>query len=449
MTTYYCVIPHTTQPRVLLLKRGGQWSLPSVEYGEKWLPYAVRQIALEVERQWGLEVTFLRELEDRGVNVCEMENHSPQWEPPPDARWLDREELARLKIEPEAQRDVLQAWFDAALAGSMPRLRPEWERVGWLAEAKIWIGEQLDLLGSAPAGPIVQYKAAWACSAILRVPTAKGDFYFKAGYAKPPGEPNVIRALAERWPRNVPTIVALNKERNWMLMPDFGGRRMTQLPADRWGQSLHRFAQIQASAASELERWRGLGCRVLEPTRLAAESEALFSDAGERPLRQISGCTPEEITALRRQAEKVRRLCAEMDACPVPLSLVHEDFREINVRLTGDTYIYFDWSDTVVAHPFFSAVRFLDFLKPGDVPGRRSPERLKLYLRDSYLEPWTSYATRGSLREAFSAVQKLNPLYLALRWYVESRYLDADSPWGRHNAETLLRKLREFLSEGD
>ncbi len=446
MTTYYCVIPHATRPCVLLTKRSGQWSLPSVSHIEGWLSYAVRKITLELERQSGLELTFLRELEERGLHVCEMENHTPQGEIPPDARWVDREELEGLDVEPEAQRAVLKSWFKETRTGRAPRLRPRWERTGWLGEAKQWIEEQLDGLGCVPTGPIVQHKAAWACSSILLVPTTQGDFYFKAGYAKPPGEPVVIRALSERWPDNVPTIAALDEKRRWMLMPDFRGRRLRKLPPKHWAQSLQLFAQIQLDTASELGRWRKLGCRVVNPEQLPAASERLFSESDGHTLMRISGCTPEELSALRRQVEKVRRWCAELAAYSIPLSLVHEDLRESNLRFRNKTYIYFDWSDTVITHPFFSAVRFLDFIRPEEVPKSLPPEKLKLYVRDAYLEPWTSHASRPSLRKAFAVVQRLNLLYLALRWYVESRYLESSSPWGRHNAETLLRKLREFLA---
>ena len=446
MTTCYCVIPHATRHCVLLTKRGGQWSLPSVRNVEGWLPYAVRKINLEVERRWGLGVTFLRELEERGVHVCEMENHSQPEGIPSNARWVSREELAGLHIEPEALRAVLKRWFRETRTGRAPRLRPAWERAGWLAEAKEWIEERLEELGSAATGPIVQYKAAWACSSILLVPTTKGDFYFKAYYAKPPGEPAVIRALAEKWPHNMPTIAALNEKRRWMLMPDFGGRRLTKLPLKHWTQSLQLFAQIQLDTASELRRWRKLGCRVVNPEQLPAVSERLFSDAEGHTLMRISGCTREELSALRRLGETVRRWCAELAGYAIPLSLVHEDLRERNLRLRNKTYIYFDWSDAVITHPFFSAVRFLDFVRPEEVPKSLTPEKLKRYVRDAYLEPWTSHASRPSLRKAFAAVQRLNPLYLALRWYVECRYLESSSPWGRHNAETLWRKLREFIA---
>jgi hypothetical protein len=449
MTTYYCVIPHTTQPRVLLSKREGRWTLPSVRRIEGWLPYAVREIALQLEYEWGLEVTFLRELEDRDINVCEMENHGPQWKIPENACWVSREEMDDLHIEPEALRAVLKSWFEETRTGIAPRLRPDWERRGWLDEAKQWIGEQLNELGSEATGPVTQYKAAWSCSSILRVPTATGNLYFKAGYTKPPGEASVIRALAEKWPHNMPAIVALNEKRRWMLMLDFGGRRLTELPLEHWGQSLQLFAQIQLDTASSLDRWQRLGCRLQNPEQLPADSDRLFSNSDALMLGQVSGCTPDEISALRRQADKIERWCVELAGYSVPLSLVHEDFRERNLRFINKTYLYFDWSDTVITHPFFSAVRFLDFVQLKDVPGSQSLRKLRLYLRDAYLEPWTSYGSLPDLQKAFAVVQKLNPLYLALRWYNESRYMEAASPWGRHNAETLLRKLREFLSSGD
>jgi hypothetical protein len=50
----------------------------------------------------------------------------------------------------------------------------------------------------------------------------------------PPPEPAVIDALARRWPRNVPAVVAADHQRGWMLMRDFGERSLDGEPIARW-----------------------------------------------------------------------------------------------------------------------------------------------------------------------------------------------------------------------
>src|SRR5205809_2748741 len=115
---------------------------------------------------------------------------------------------------------------------------------GWFADAVAWIQSQLALPGYTAAGPIEQLKAAWGWSSILRVPTTAGRLYFKADYAKPPSEPALILALAERWPDNVPTIVAADLDRGWMLMRDFDGRMLDEQSLSECQGAVRPFAEL-------------------------------------------------------------------------------------------------------------------------------------------------------------------------------------------------------------
>ena len=270
MPTCACIVPHSTEPRVLLFREEGGWSLPSVEYPGGWMPEQAGSIARWLGERLGLDLTALCHLQSGPLEMCELENHSAGGPPPADARWVSCEELAVLPRVVPGHRAALGRWFAETLAGTNPSRRAPWARHGWFAEATDWIHSQLPRLGCTVTGPIEQRKAVWGCSCLLRVPTSCGDLYFKAVYARPPSEPALICAMAERWPQNLPEIVAMDAGRRWMLMRDFGGTSLEEMLIDHCEQAVRRFAQIQVESATNLDRWLGLGCRDLRPDRLPA-----------------------------------------------------------------------------------------------------------------------------------------------------------------------------------
>jgi hypothetical protein len=78
--------------------------------------------------------------------------------------------------------------------------------------------------------------------------------------------------------------------------------------------------------------------------------------------------------------------------------------------------IYFDWSDSSLAHPFFSAANFLEF---DDIPHTLLPiSDLRTRLRDAYLEPWTIYEPIERLAAAFTLAQQVAPVHHALTYHL-------------------------------
>ena len=91
------------------------------------------------------------------------------------------------------------------------RSRPAWERRGWLDDVVAWADPALARAGTPRTGQPVPVKRAWGGSAILKLPTAAGDCYLKAGYTRPPGEAALLaaprpagRTRCRRWWRGTP-----------------------------------------------------------------------------------------------------------------------------------------------------------------------------------------------------------------------------------------------------
>jgi hypothetical protein len=436
----------------LLLRDPQGWSLPAVEHPDDWFAEEACNVARELGQRLKAPLTALRELETDGLRGCALENRDPGWRPPAGARWVDEAEARALPLTPPGQRMLLRAWFRQARRRWPPAGRAPWEQPGWFDEAVAWIHEQLDRIGLTPAGPVEQFKTAWSCSGILRVPTTTGMLYFKADYARPPAEGAVIAELARRWPRNVPRILAAEDTRRWILLEDFGDRSLTRLPFARWPGAMRLFARLQRAAAADLEPWIAMGCpdrraRALGETldELKEDPVLMRADPPDRP-------RPEELRRLRKRRGRWAEELAALAASPVPVSFVQQDFRDGNIAVHGRTYIFYDWSDTVLTHPFFSACRFLEYvLTTRDCPRRvRRLATRERYarLRDAYLEPWTEYASIARLRQEFERTQRLNTLYQAVRWYRELPYSEVGSPWWRGILGCTVEAVRALSLEG-
>lgn len=135
MPIYPCLLPHPSEPRVLLLQGERGWSLPAVETEGGWFAYRVGHIARELSEQLGVEATGLRHLQYGETDFCELENHSSGWTPPAHGRWVGCRELSELAFVDRGQRVVLESWLREVERGEVPAVRPPWERRGWFAEA--------------------------------------------------------------------------------------------------------------------------------------------------------------------------------------------------------------------------------------------------------------------------------------------------------------------------
>jgi len=106
------------------------------------------------------------------------------------------------------------------------------------------------------------------------------------------------------------------------------------------------------------------------------------------------------------------------------------------VLVRGDRYTFTDWSDSSVAHPFFTMLVMIRAAAHWLGLAEFGPEMTRL--RDVYLEPWTRFATRRELLAAFDLAYRLGMANRALSWHYDMHllaerhkepYLDAVPGW--------------------
>jgi hypothetical protein len=291
-----------------------------------------------------------------------------------------------------------------------------WGRPDWRPRAEAWIASQLARAGLEPEGAPEEMKIRpW--SAVLRAPTSAGDVFFKANLAALGNEPAMTRVLHRIAPEHVLPVLAEEPSELWMLQRDGGPTMRSRLDGDgdlaRWERMLGLYAEVQVRASGHVEELLGAGV----PDRRPAELRRLFAGvvASERRLPDSSEKLSEpERRHLLGLAGRVEELAGELAASGVPASIDHSDLHAGNVLAPGDGYVFFDWHEGAVTHPFFSMVVATRWLahNHGVEPG--SPQDARL--RDAYLDPWSGYASRDSLRATLDVALRIGPLTRALGW---------------------------------
>ena len=279
----------------------------------------------------------------------------------------------------------------------MPEL--SWTEPEWLAGAEAWIRKRADVTGE-----LDQFHVRW-WSTVIRVPTEDGDLYFKAVAQGFLFEPPLTARLFELKPDRVTEVVEIDADRGWMLMRDAGRRFrevvLTRADLGHWERALPRYAELQLAATPLAGELLALGA---PDSRLSVLPGQLHSVLAE-PVR---GLAPEEQERALAALPRFEVMCGELAAYGIPETIQHDDLHDGQVFVRNGRYLFFDWGDSCVSHPFHSLTVALRAtaakfdLEPG------GPELQRL--RDAYLEPF------GDLREAADLAYWTGTVGRALAW---------------------------------
>lgn len=320
-----------------------------------------------------------------------------------------------------------------------------WTQPDWLETAGTWIDTTLDQQGIRVNGPLDQFHVRpW--STVIRVPTVGGDIYFKAVAPALVQEAALTQALAQWHPACMPHVVAADAERGWMLVAD-GGRRLRSLLTSEgdirhWEALLPTYAELQIQLSKRVDELLALGAPDRRLSTLPTTFDRLLDSTDILRLARAGDLTPSEHRRLRDAAGTFARLCEELSAYSVPESLDHGDFHDGNIFVQNGRYLFFDWGDSGITHPFFS-MRTV-FVSLENTFGLEEGGPWATRLRDCYLEPWSAYATEERLVAAFAVSEGLAPIISVLRWLPALSTLD--DPTQSDYADAISQLLRELLS---
>ena len=263
---------------------------------------------------------------------------------------------------------------------------------------------------------------------MLRIPTERGDLYFKANAPPLQFEAALVEVLAERRPDAVPPLVAVDLERGWMLMED-AGTRLRQLVEqerdfDRWLDVLPLYAGLQLDLAERADDLVALGVPDLRLARLPALFEQLLHEL-ELPA--------DEAERAAASVPRVRALCEELAGYGLPETIQHDDFHDGQVYVRDGRYLLLDWGDACVSHPFFTLSVTLEGMLAWGIDDVEGSVDTTPFL-NAYLTAFADYGDRSALEAAAT-------IALRLGWVCRAVNARLGNPEGTNTAV----HLRMFL----
>ena len=276
-----------------------------------------------------------------------------------------------------------------------------WTDPLWLAEAHAWIHAEVARLGLGVVGAIDQrHVQPWAT--VMRVPTESGDVYFKANTAALRHEAAAVALIAAHRPDCVPPLLAVDRERGWMLMAAAGERLREIVERERdlscWLEILPLYAGLQIDLADHADELVALGVPDLRLSTLPSSFEQLLDGLVELPAL--------ERRRLEGSVTRVREMCDELVGYDLPETIQHDDFHDGQVFVRDGRYLLLDWADACVSHAFFTLSVTLEGQLAWGLDDIQGSVDVRPF-RDAYLERFALLADGADLDAACATAMRL------------------------------------------
>ena len=442
MRSCFSLFVHSHEPKVLVLPGDDGWSLPS--FPAQYITDLNRTVS-----DWlGTAAITLRCLLDQerygdaGGPLIYL--HEPQAVPqlPAGARWLALADLASTAIVPaDHQRIVASVLWELEGGPERPD-RAQWEQRGWHREACGWLADEMAQLGHQVTGPTEQVQVrVWSC--VLRASTTRGDVYLKASPACTRFESALTGALADWQPDHIPEVLAVNPDRDWLLLASAGELMRPLLPENpltMWKDALAAYAQLQIALVPHADAALALGCPDRRLAGLTAQFVALCDELEVLPVQNGADLARDDLPQLRAFAPQVRAMCAQLAATGFPETLHHDDLHPGNICLRGEQYVVFDWGECAITHPLLSL--FIPLRWARIIGGM--PDDMLAQLTEAYCAPWRIALPQADIAAALPVAQRLAVLSRALSWGALARAAPVDDRW--ESLDSALYWLRLFVT---
>ncbi len=449
-SSFYFLLLNPNETKIWIEFDGDNYYLPHVEIGQAvWLG-EFQEIKNAIEPQFEIAVNILhyitydvdkKKRQIKGIYV--LEQHNPkQTKPNKNGFWCDSSKLASINFSCHQHKSIVQKYLQEIEDGYVSPFSPPWAKAGWLEEVTVWIKEQLNQLGYQQIESI-EYLKIWSISAVLKISTSENTFYFKQASPHLPlfcNEPAITDELATLFPDQIPTIIKIDRQRHWMLMADFGNSTGGDASRNIKEDIYRSYAQIQIRSIPECDRLLIVGCIDRRLDVLQSQIDNLINQ-----IQPSSELSDKEIEQLQSLAPQLKDLCDRLASYNIPQTIVHGDLHLGNVALSDDSYIFFDWTDSCISHPFFDFFElyfsrnqnsFFSFFT------RVWKARYQKRLRDRYLSQWTNYEPMERLLEAWNLAKPLCALHHAVTYHSMLNHLE---PKSKQELNALPYFIKEII----
>lgn len=367
------------------------------------------------------------------------------------AVWVGRKEFEQYRRTTPGQHDALASWLMHAEQNVVPEQRPPWSRKGWFSQAENWIHHELNMRNIQVTGSVRQIRALWYASAILRVKTTEGYVFFKASHLGKPREAELTVKLSERWPEFVPTPLAVDLNKNWMLSRDYGPVNGEGQLAEEYELAAAAMGELQVESQQELGFWKSLGCSQFDLEDLSG----FLLRIGDLACLYRGGDDPvpvDLIPDIEAHAARLSDKCHELNSKGIPSMLVHPDFRIGNLFRKKTGYWAIDWADLQITHPFLTMAYFVHYeLNRGegieglpDADPREQEKQLTPLIR-AYLEPFSDYVSGKDAVNAFALARELYAAWAIHQRVLQLEALELESPDYIRWLYSLRKQVRDLL----
>jgi hypothetical protein len=318
-----------------------------------------------------------------------------------------------------------------------------WTQPDWLEQSHKWIHQELAKRSIKAVGPIKQHHIRpW--SIVLLVPTDRGNIYFKATAEVLGFEPAVSQAISRWQPELIPEVLAIDAEQRWMLMVD-GGQRLREafragLAVDSWSQILAKYALLQQTLSTHVDEMFSFGVRDRLLPVLPGLYAVLLADYELLLIDRKGGITSSEYQRLLDSRPRVAEMCRQLAGFNIPASLHHNDLHDANIFVDEDRYLFYDWGDSSVSHPFFS-LRTV-FVSIENTFGFQEGHPIFEDLASDYLDAWRDYESKEDLLRAFEISRRLWSISSAVKYQTLQVHMESIR---NDFADAVPGLLQEFL----
>jgi hypothetical protein len=288
-------------------------------------------------------------------------------------------------------------------------------------DATAWADARLNEAGVLPTGAAEQPRVRpWGT--VLRIPTTEGAAWLKATAPATAFEVALYPILHRHAPDLLLNPIAVDRDRGWLLLPDGGIHHGDTLEGsalvDAMAAVLPRYAELQRAVAPAVEEMIAAGVVDMRPATLPERFDEALMVTGDYAAEY--GTDEDRAMHARIAAARphVIEWASRLAASPVPPSIDHDDLHPRNILVRSedalDTARIYDWGDSVVAHPFTSALVALRSMQASLEVGPRDPALLRL--RDAYLEPFGDLGSHAELVETLETACHAGKIVRALVW---------------------------------
>ena len=313
--------------------------------------------------------------------------------------------------------------------------------------ASAWVAEQSTSLPWEIAGQLeIVQDRPW--SSVMRVATTAGTMFLKVCEEQSRFEAGLLQLLSERHADCSPVLLAADAQHGYLLMEDAGQRLREILNEENWLEHwqriLARYAELQLDMSQYSQELIQLGLPDRRLPLLPDRLEAILAEDEFVLTGQRDGLTQFQLTQLKEMLPSIRIRCTELQKAGIPNSVNHGDFHDGNIFVKEGRYIFTDWGDASLSHPFFSLRT--TFVSLENTLGFEEHAPIFNVLRDGYLQSYSDYGSNEHLVETFELAWCLWSLGSLLSWHTS---LKAWAPAKRVEYRDVIPSLLIELLEAN